>query len=209
MRLGSVKLTESELNSIDPAFATTRAGYKKRATIIFTNGKTHKLWAGGSPTDMGITYPFLQAVNEEKRFCVGMCLVDLYAHVARVGSETFRDRGRAKRNGLRPDSLRHAVLITTVHELFHIQQAWMIGKNFGRDFVEEAISSENRWEDYAEVNPAMGNAYLQNMFEAGAFDFTSRWWETNAEAINKGRFDFLLPMATMRGIFPELSNAYP
>jgi hypothetical protein len=114
-------------------------------------------------------------------------------------------RGHVTPSTLSPNSLRYNLVISIVHELAHICQGWQLGKDFGRDFFEEKISSMGRAADYADMKD---DAYLQNMFERGARDFAERWSEAHASEVHAGKFDFLLPMAIMRGMFPDVPNAF-
>lgn len=208
MQLDKIELNETDLAKIDGVFTSTRAGYKKSATVVFTNGKSDPRWKGTKPDTFGVTFPQFNRVDEQGRSCKGMCLVDLYAHMAPSVTPAFRGRQYIPAK-LAPLGYRYMVVVTVVHELAHVLQAWEAGKRFFRDAIEERISATNRAADYAAVNEDMPNdPYLQDVYEKGARDFARRWSAENGESIHSGKWDFLLPMTTMRGIFQDAPNAY-
>lgn len=209
MPIDSVNLTEIELGHVDPVFFSTRLGYSKRATVVFTSGKGEPIWSGFRPADLGGTSAALINVDEAARNCTGTCMVDLIAVGVDSKTPAFTSRGQTIPRHLSPNGFRYKMVITVVHELFHISQAWQIGNRFWLDDYQEAVSAQNRAEDYAGVNPNLpNNAYLQNMFESGARNFTDRWAPAHADEIHKGKFDFLLPMSTLKGMFPDVANAF-
>jgi hypothetical protein len=90
-----------------------------------------------------------------------------------------------------------------------MMQGWQIGKRHGADVHEEVISAKNRSADYAKANRQMeDSAYSQNVFEKGAFDFEHRWIAQHRDEVHAGKFDFILPMTTMRGVFPDVRGVY-
>ncbi len=209
MLLDKVVLTGHQLARIDGFFASTRPTYSKQVTILFTDGKSDARWRGMTE-GTGVTFTPDVKVDEQKRRCTATCLVDLYACLGESKTQAWRPRGRAgTKTSVSPSMFRRGAILTVVHELVHVTQGWQIGKQFARDFEEEAISSFFRAADYARADPLeLNSAYLQNMFERGAFDFTSRWMERCSDAVNAGEFDFLLPMATVRGIFADAPGVF-
>ena len=47
MPIDTINLTESHLGYVDSMFVATRLGYFKRAKLVFTNGKSERMWNGG------------------------------------------------------------------------------------------------------------------------------------------------------------------
>lgn len=209
MPLDKITITDVDLGRVDPMFLSTRPGYSKSATLVFTNGKAEALWKSTSPQAFGATFPSFISVDETAKKCAGMCLIDLFTILSKCRTPAWTSGRQKIPARLSPDYFRYLTVISIVHELMHVCQGWQIGKRFGRDFLEEEISAANRADDYSAVNPDMQNSpYLQNMFESGARNFAERWGNTHADEVHRGKFDFLLPMAVMRGIFPDVPNVY-
>jgi hypothetical protein len=113
-----------------------------------------------------------------------------------------------------PGSFRRQAVLAIAHELMHVRQGWQLGKNFERDVMEETKSAVERTIDKARTDKDIQQlgvarmAYLENQFEAGAFDFASRWFDQHVVEVNAGKFDFLLPMKVVRGMFQDFPNAF-
>lgn len=209
MQLDQTVLMEADLARINSAFLTTRPGYSKRATVVFTNGKSDPRWRGSSPASLGVTFAQLNTVDDIKKSCTGTCLIDLFAIMGHSRTPKWVSRGQTISAALSPALIRFTAVKTVVHELLHISQAWQIGKRFLVESIQERISATNRAADYAAVNPDMpDDPYLQDMFERGARDFADRWGEAHRSEVHAGKYDFLLPMITLRGMFPDMPGAF-
>lgn len=209
MQLDKITLTDAELARIDVNFLTTRPDFTKQATVVFTNGKSDLRWRGSSPASLGVTFAQLNEVDDVKKRCTGTCLIDLFAIMGHSRTPKWVSRGQTIPASLSPALLRFTAVKTVVHELLHISQAWQIGKRFFIDTIQERISATNRATDYAAVNSDMpDDPYLQDMFERGARDFADRWGEAHRSEVHAGKYDFLLPMITLRGMFPDMPGAF-
>jgi hypothetical protein len=209
MALDQISLTGPQLGRIDHLFLTIRDTYAKRATIVFTNGKSDDRWLDKSPATPGQTLIKDVRVDAARKECSAVCLIDLYATLVK-SSESSRSR-RGSRNGPDPLAFRRTTVLAVVHELLHAAQGWQLGQAFEREYVEEAESSIVRAYDAARARNELPivSPYLENAFERGAFDFVSRWYDTHLVEMNDGKFDFLLPRTTMRGVFPDFPGAFP
>lgn len=211
MQLDSIILTGRELALVDSTLVAPRPQFAKRVTLNFTNGKQNDARWGNEPAGVfGATFAKDVVVDEVAHECRGMCLIDLYIILVRSNSPA-QTIGRQKIPAkLSPIFFRFQAVTTVVHELAHVAQGWQLGKRFAREMLEEKISARNRAADYAKANPDTmpDDPYLQNVFERGARDFVARWIQRNAAGVHAGEFDFLLPMATMRDIFPDQPKAF-
>ena len=96
-----------------------------------------------------------------------------------------------------------------MHEITHICQGWEVGSSFDALIREERLASAQRLKDCLEMFPGGANCALsKNMFETGAYDFDSRWTKAHRDEVNAGKFDFMMPINLMRGLFPNMKNIY-
>lgn len=210
MQLDSVVLGGRELALVDSSLVSPHPNLAKQVTVNFTNGKQGDArWGKERDGTFGATFPRDVVVDEAGGVCRGSCLIDLYVILtaAKLPRQTIgRQTIPAK---LDEGFFRYLVVVTVVHELFHVAQGWTLGKRFARDMLEEKISAQNRAADYAGANPGMpADPYLQNVFESGARDFVERWKSLHAGAVHQGEFDFLVPIETLRAIFPDKPGAF-
>jgi hypothetical protein len=209
MQLDKVILFAADLTRVDSSFADIRPTFAKQATIVFTNGKSDPRWLGTRALALGATFPGMIEVNEPARTCSGACLVDLFAILTQSQTPAWVTPQKTIPPHASPGNFRVTTVLTIVHELHHVMQGWQIGKRYRADYREEVISATNRSEDYAKANAQMeDNGYIQNVFESGAFDFGNRWSAQHLDEVHAGKFDFLLPMTTMRGVFPDVPGVY-
>lgn len=212
MHLDTVSLTGQDLAKVDNTFATIHPDYTQLVVVVFTAGKkSDPRWAGARERAWGQTRPREVAVDDRRHACTATVLVDLYEILksSRPPPSTIAGR-RVPDQPVSPGGFRYRVVTTIVHELAHVHQGWQLGRRFFRDLAEETMSAQARHQDYADANPGMvADPYLQNAFEAGARDFAARWVEHKGDGIEAGRFDFLLPMNTMVGFFPDHADPFP
>ena len=203
MQLDTVKLRANDLAIVDGIFASFKSHYSRAVTINFTDGKINDLRWGREPEQtVGLTNPSNVQVDEGRQSCTASVLIDIWALVGNSVTPESKVGRQTIPRALSPKAFRYNAIIAVVHELAHVLQGWQLGRNFAKDLFDEKISAAARAEDYSAINPDMPNSpYLQNQFESGARDFVSRWSSNNRDKVHTGRFDFMLPMTTVRGIF--------
>jgi hypothetical protein len=211
MQLDTKVLSENELARVDPLFISVRPGHSKNVTLIFTSGKADPRWQ--DPLDSkeaGTTFPKSVSVNDAAKTCTGSCLIDLLQLLGdSYGTPYISPAGKRVPGQHQPSLFRLLVVETIVHELMHICQGWQIGNSFESQVREERKSSEIRQQDCQEMFPkALNCVYSQSMFENGSYNFDSRWSKAHRAEVHAGKFDFILPLTVMRGIFPDLPNVY-
>jgi len=215
MQIDTIVLSGKDLAEVDNVFASVRPKFAKQVTLNYTDGKrSDARWEGQTSAIRGLTRPSDVHVVESKATCTASVLIDLYAVL--TGSVTpawslRRDSSSSQRvpATLSPAHFRLNTVATVVHELVHVFQGWQFAKRWAHELLDEKISVANRLQEHSQGNPIKrGDAYLENTFESSARDFTHRWMQAHAQEIHSGSFNFLLPMITMRGIFPDVRDVY-
>jgi len=207
MELDTLILSDSNLARIDPFFASIRQGYSKKVTLIFTSGKSDPRWTGS--TADGVTLPKLVRVDDEAKTCSGTSLIDLLKLLGTSYNPPQVTGKRVIPGNHQPNYFRLLVAEVIVHEIAHTCQGWQIGNNFEAYSREEKLTSAERQKDCREMFPNGSNCvFSKNMLEGGAYDFDGRWSKAHRAEVHAGKFDFMLPMTVMRGLFPNMKNVY-
>ncbi|MFT3735345.1 MAG: hypothetical protein QM776_10010 [Rhodocyclaceae bacterium] len=210
MQIDKVIINTQQLVQVDNVFGSLLPNYKKSVTINFTDGKVNDARWGNEPKiTEGLTKPSGVNVDDASNTCTGSILIDLsqilsqsVSPAGRIGKQRFAAKLSSK-------TFRYKTVVVIVHELMHVHQGWQLGKGFARALLDEKIAATARAKANLAENPDSGDsAYMQNNFEQGARDFASRWSDANADDVHAGKFDFLLPMITMRGIFPDEAKPF-
>jgi len=210
MQLDKVILDGKQLAAVDNIFASVRPDFRKSVTVNFTDGKTNDpRWGKEKKQTQGLTKPSGVNVDTAASACTGNVLIDLTEILQAAWSPAQKVGNQRIAAGLSSKQFRYLSVICVVHELMHVHQGWQLGSGFARAMFDEKGRAEIRATENAQENARTHSdsletdAYLLNQFEQGARDFTVRWSSANSGDIHNGRFDFLLPMTTMRGIFPD------
>ena len=215
MILDKVYLTQPQLGLIDHWFLSIRPNYAKRVTLAFTYGKSDDFWLDKTPTLRALTPIELVRVDSANAKCSASCVVDLWAALVDASKQLQVSQGslsgpaRTRKGRPDPAAFRRSIVLSVVHELCHIAQGWQIGARFVHDAEEEEISASYRAADLVslKIDP-LATPYEENVLEKGAFDFAGRWYTGHVREVNEGKFDFVLPRATVRGLFPDFPNAF-
>lgn len=188
MQVDKVILGGKELAMIDASFAGIRPTHRKEVIVNFTDGKEFDTrWAGAAFNAWAITPLRTVQVNNVAKTCGAVIVVDLFEVMGRA-VHPATPHWQLPRT-LTPDYLRLNIVRTIVHELAHVAQGWQIGKRFTREVLDSHPTPDDT-----------GDPIALDIFARTARNFTERWWVANGDDVPQGRFDFVLPVSTLRGV---------
>ena len=191
-------VTARELALVDGAYVAALPTYAKRITLRFELNKQHNkaMWGKAAASRAwGYTDAREVVVDADRQECRGLCLFDLWEVLN--GSVTPAWEAKKIPAQLSPRTFRGHLVKTVVHELYHVLQGWRIGKDFALTVAKENLAA----------GPTPGE-HGNGPLEAETRDFVTRWADRNADDMHTGKFDFLVPMGVVRGLFPDQPRAF-